>query len=413
MRPRALVMLILLVWLAILGLATGFSLFYKLGYIIGTGLVIGYFWNYLNLWKVTIAAERRTGVAYTGESFDVRIWAKNAGFFTKSRLDIRDWSTVGGATQVTPIILGSHQTRSWIVSILCTRRGSYTLGPLEAHSEDLFGFFYKTKLLKTKSEIVVYPKIVELPSITTLRTRFMDEGTRSQKSQSSTPQATSIRQYEFGDTVNRIHWPMTAKHGELMSKEFDVNFASEAWIALDLESAYHEIDGNNSTDETAATVAISLAKRLMHLGTSVGVLSQSSTTTAIPLGRGQPHLIRILEFLAFSKADSNIGLDQIIEQSMHRFGKNCTLTVITPKTSDDLAKVLRHLSDQGISVSVVQVGINEHLKNSFNPLFRDAISTAYVTTGTDLDLELSSLYAPLNPAPLTRSSIIANFSGNQ
>ena len=51
--------------------------------------------------------------------------------------------------------------------------------------------------------------------------------------------------------------------------------------------------------------------------------------------------------------------------------------------------------------------------NSSNPLFRDTVSTAYVTTGTDLDLELSSLYAPLNPAPLTRSSILANFSGNQ
>ena len=75
--------------------------------------------------------------------------------------------------------------------------------------------------------------------------------------------------------------------------------------------------------------------------------------------------------------------------------------------------MLHHLSDRGISVSVVQVGIDEHLKNSFNPLFRDTISTAYVNPETDLDLELSSLYAPLNPTPLARSSIIANFRGNQ
>ena len=220
MRPRAIVMIVLLAWLVILGLATGFSLFYRLGYIIAIGLCVGYIWNYLNLWNVTIAAERRTRVAYTGESFVIRIWATNASFFSKSRIDIRDWSTLNDNSQVIPVVLGSWQTRSWLISTICTRRGSYMLGPLEAHSEDLFGFFYKTKLLETQREIVVYPKIVELPSINNTVNQFMDDGTKSKKTQSSTPQATSIRQYEFGDTVNRIHWPMTAKHGELMSKEF-------------------------------------------------------------------------------------------------------------------------------------------------------------------------------------------------
>jgi len=58
MRPRAIVMLVLLAWLVILGLSTGFPLFYRLGYIISIGLFISYIWNYLNLWQVTVTAEK-------------------------------------------------------------------------------------------------------------------------------------------------------------------------------------------------------------------------------------------------------------------------------------------------------------------------------------------------------------------
>ena len=394
MRPRAIVMIVLLAWLVILGLATGFSLFYRLGYIITFGLVVSYIWNHLNLWRVTIAAERRTGVAYTGQSFDVRIWATNTSFFTKSRIDIRDWSTLNGNSQVIPVVLGSSQTKSWLVSTTCTRRGSYMLGPLEAHSEDLFGFFYKTKLLETQREIVVYPKIVELPSINNTVNQFMDDGTKSKKTQSSTPQATSIRQYEFGDTVNRIHWPMTAKHGELMSKEFDVNFAAESWIILDLQSTSHISDGPHSTDETAVTVAVSLAKRLMHLGTSVGILSQSSATQEIPLGRGQQHLIRILNVLAHSQADGEIPLEQVLQSNQHKFGESSNLTIITPSLTPNLLKTLSYLHSKRISLAVVQIGIGALGSSPLEMLSPNAIPVIYVDPESDLNTSLRSLYVP-------------------
>jgi len=394
MRPRAIVMIVLLAWLVILGLATGFSLFYRLGYIIAIGLCVGYIWNYLNLWNVTIAAERRTRVAYTGESFVIRIWATNASFFSKSRIDIRDWSTLTDNSHTTPIVLNSHQTRSWLVNTVCTRRGSYTLGPLEAHSEDLFGFFYQTRLLETQQEIVVYPRIIELPSLSSTITQFMDDGVRSKKTQSSTPQATSIRQYEPGDTVNRIHWPMTAKHGELMSKEFDVNFSAESWIVLDLQSIVHSSNGPLSTDETAVTVAVSLAKRLMYLGTSVGILSQSTAATEIPLGRGQQHLIRILDILAHSQPNSIKPLANVLELNQHKFGEGCVVTIITPSLLSDSLKILQYLHNKRITIAVVQVGIDpedETVAASFPP---GILSVVYITPESDLDTSLRSLYSP-------------------
>jgi uncharacterized protein (DUF58 family) len=394
MRPRAIVMVVLLAWLVILGLATGFSLFYRLGYIIAIGLCVGYLWNYLNLWRVSMAVERRTRVAYTGGAFVVRIWATNGSFFNKSRIDIRDCSTLTDTSYITPIVLNSRQTRSWLVDISCTRRGSYTLGPLEVHSEDLFGFFYQTKLLETQQEIVVYPRIIELPSLISPVTQVFDDGVRSKKTQSSTPQAMSIRQYESGDTVNRIHWPMTAKHGELMSKEFDANFSTESWIVLDLQSFVHSTDGPRSTDEPAVTVAVSLAKRLMHLGTSVGILSQSTTAKEIPLGRGQQHLIRILDILAHSQADGIIPLSNLLELNQHKFGKGCVVTIITPSLLRDSFKILQYLNSKQITIAIVQIGMHPLGEPVSEPLFKDTISTIYINPENDLDSSLQFLYSP-------------------
>jgi uncharacterized protein (DUF58 family) len=393
-------MLVLLAWLVILGLSTGFPLFYRLGYIISIGLFISYIWNYLNLWQVTVTAERRTGIAYTGQSFDIRIWATNAGFFSKSRIDIRDLSTLTGNSHVTPIALGSRQTRSWLLNTTCPHRGAYTLGPLEVHSEDLFGFFYKTKIQGTQQNIVVYPKIIELPSINSPLPHFFDEGTKSKKTQVPTPQATSIRKYEFGDTVNRIHWPMTAKHGELMSKEFDVSFSTESWIVLDLQSTAHRNHGSHSTDETAVTVAVSLAKRLMHLGTSVGILSQNSTAIEIPLGRGQQHLIRMLDILAHSQADGHAPVETILTNNQHKFGEHCILTIITTALSSSLWKVLPRLQRTGIAISVVQVEVDPIHTKPTEPFFQNTIPTVYINPESNLDISLKPLYMPLAPNSL-------------
>jgi len=204
----------------------------------------------------------------------------------------------------------------------------------------------------------------------------------------------SIRQYESGDTVNRIHWPMTAKHGELMSKEFDANFSTESWIVLDLQSFVHSTDGPRSTDEPAVTVAVSLAKRLMHLGTSVGILSQSTTAKEIPLGRGQQHLIRILDILAHSQADGIIPLSNLLELNQHKFGKGCVVTIITPSLLRDSFKILQYLNSKQITIAIVQIGMHPLGEPVSEPLFKDTISTIYINPENDLDSSLQFLYSP-------------------
>ena len=51
----------------------------------------------------------------------------------------------------------------------------------------------------------------------------------------TTPLATTVRPYAPGDSMNRIHWRSTARHGDIQVKEFDLEQTADAWIILDLQ----------------------------------------------------------------------------------------------------------------------------------------------------------------------------------
>ena len=44
----------------------------------------------------------------------------------------------------------------------------------------------------------------------------------------TTPLATTVRPYAPGDSMNRIHWKSTARHGEIQVKEFDLEQTADA-----------------------------------------------------------------------------------------------------------------------------------------------------------------------------------------
>ena len=43
-----------------------------------------------------------------------------------------------------------------------------------------------------------------------------------------------MRDYATGDSLNRIHWPTTARTRRLMGKEFELDPTADIWLYLDL-----------------------------------------------------------------------------------------------------------------------------------------------------------------------------------
>ncbi len=55
------------------------------------------------------------------------------------------------------------------------------------------------------------------------------------KSMDITPHAAGVREYVTGDPMKRIHWPTSARRGQLMVKEFEQDPQAEVWLFLDAQ----------------------------------------------------------------------------------------------------------------------------------------------------------------------------------
>jgi uncharacterized protein (DUF58 family) len=94
-----------------------------------------------------------------------------------------------------------------------------------------------------------------------------------------------VRPYAPGDPIRVVHWPATARWGDLMVKELDVPVAAAVVIVVDLR-------GDHDASEAAASVAAGLAGAALRAGYVVSMLTAErdgpragSVTSSLEAGR--------------------------------------------------------------------------------------------------------------------------------
>jgi uncharacterized protein (DUF58 family) len=361
----------LLLWLVILivALATGRQLLLRLLYLQSAILVLSFAWTLLNLHGVSLVRQTRSRRAQVGQLAEERFLVRNLGWFPKLWLEVRDHSQLPGhlASRVVSS-LAPRSYRGWLVRTRCVERGIFRLGPLTLASGDPLGLFRAERHLPATSTILVYPATVDLPGFEPPVGVLPGGDAIRRRAQYITTNVAGIRDYAPGDSFNRIHWPSTARTGRLMVKEFELDPLADIWIVLDMERSVHvgeadvppaavqlppleslfEFELAPTTEEYAVTIAASLSKHFIGLNRSVGLITYGGAgRRVLQADRGERQLDKILEQLATVRAAGRVTLEQLLVAEERLFGRNTTVVVITPSTSEEWIQRLRDLGRRG------------------------------------------------------------------
>ena len=112
-------------------------------------------------------------------------------------------------------------------------RGRYPIESVEAVLEDPFGLERVEMKLPAGESLLVYPRLVELDAL------FSDSGARALEGRRLLLRRPtgydlhSVRDYQQGESLRRVHWPTTAKRGHLMVKELEDAPRDETAVLLD------------------------------------------------------------------------------------------------------------------------------------------------------------------------------------
>ena len=129
--------------------------------------------------------------------------------------------------------LGAHGHARYVLRGLA--RGRYEFEGSIAVIEDPFGLERVEQPLDSPGALLVYPRLVELDRL------FSEGGIRSHDGRQlllrrpSGFDLHSVREYEHGDSLRKVHWRSTARRGQLMVKELEDSPRDEVAVVLDAD----------------------------------------------------------------------------------------------------------------------------------------------------------------------------------
>ncbi|MEM8532713.1 MAG: DUF58 domain-containing protein [Chloroflexota bacterium] len=369
MRPIAILALASLSFLAAQG--TGIPLFFHLFYLLLALLVLSYLWAWLNIRGVRVERETFTHRTQVGEQAHERLTIHNIWSIPKLWVELQDHSDLPlhGAGFVT--YLPGRERRRWVTRTPCTMRGKFTLGPTTIISGDPFGIFRLARPVGGTSEILVYPQTTALPGFGLPSAELPGGQDVKSRAYHVTPNVATVRDYQPGDSFNRIHWRTSARSGKLMVKEFELDPTAEIYVVLDMQervqhyalpsrttnngSGRRELRVAESTEEYVVQAAASITRHLLEQNRTVGFIGWGQHREVIPAERESRQLFKILEALAVLRAHGAQPLAEVLAAESTRFGRNCTLVIITPSLDERWIISLQHLLYRGARAVVVQI----------------------------------------------------------
>jgi uncharacterized protein (DUF58 family) len=234
-------------------------------------------------------------------------------------------------------------------------RGRYTLDEAQALIQDPFGREHATAPLPGGAALLVFPRLVELDELFSESGAQAHEGRRLLLRRPTGFDLHSVREYEEGESLRRVHWRTTARRGQLMVKELQDEPRDEVAVVLDVDAASVAGPRGSSSFDAQVRAAGSILRAQVWRGRravlAVNSIAQESQRVHSPAADWR----RALELLAAAEPTGKTPLAAMLLDDSGPAGRAQELVVVTAKLDPKLVArlVQRALGHRRVSVVYV------------------------------------------------------------
>ena len=210
--------------------AFGSKVLYPVAIGLPVAVLLAWLWTALANRPLQVRRKLPSGERLEGDDVEVEVRLVSERRLVPARWTLRE--RIGKLGEVaTP--LGADGHARYVLERL--RRGRYAFEGSVAVIEDPFGLERVEQPLDSPGALLVYPRLVELVRL------FSEGGTRSHDGRRlllrrpSGFDLHSVREYEHGDSLRKVHWRTTARRAQLMVKELEDAPRDEVAVVLDAD----------------------------------------------------------------------------------------------------------------------------------------------------------------------------------
>ncbi len=293
------------------------------------------------------------------------------------------------------------------------------MGPTRLVVSDALGLFQAERSFPAERTLIVLPMVFPLREVLQPPGFLPGGQVIRRRSLEITPHASGVRAYVPGDPMRRIHWPTTARRGQLIVKEFEQDPQAEVWIFLDaqqnvqarvpydtpampLESLLFtrrpKLTLPPDTLEYAISIAASLSNYFLGEKRSVGLVARDRAYAVIPAERSERQQTKILETLAFMEGKGEQSIGALVSAHAPLLPKGSSVILLTASGSDDLIVVTDDLQRRRLRPIVILLDAETFGGRAGSEQLAAALQaqgtpTRLIRCGVDLSDELSGFSA--------------------
>jgi uncharacterized protein (DUF58 family) len=217
---------------------------------------------YVRSRRPRLEVTRRLGSAtvHDGDTTTVSLLVANRSSRPISHLTIEDDVNRLGVATFEVARLKKRESTTATYRVTCRPRGVYRVGPTVVRAFDPLGLAETSAGTGPIDRIVVYPAVEELSGFPIIRGQDPAMSvSRPEHARRGGEDFYTLREYQRGDDLRRVHWPSSAKTDELMIRQLETPWQSRALVLLDVRSSSYESDeGFEKAVSGAATIVTHL-----------------------------------------------------------------------------------------------------------------------------------------------------------
>jgi uncharacterized protein (DUF58 family) len=246
-------------------------------------------------------------------------------------------------------------------TLLFRKRGMYKIGPALLRSGDPLGMYEQTRKYGPVEYLTVFPELVSLSELDLpAEDPFGDRRSRRRVFEDPN-RPMGVREYCPEDSFRRIHWPATARTGQLQVKVYQQTSTQVLMVCMNVATTRRHWEGvYPALMEKLVSVAATLVYHGVQAGYQVGLMSNgclahSDRPFSIQPGRSPDQLAHLLQALAGVTPFVTAPFERFLLKEMPKVRYGASLVIVTALTTPELIEALQRLKSRGRRLTLMSL----------------------------------------------------------
>lgn len=229
------------------------------------------------------------------------------------------------------------------------KRGIYEVGEASLEINDILFICKVKKVIKSNEKVKVYPKLHKIEEKDSFQS-VLGNSPAGGSNIGDFSTTVDVRKYYYGDNLNKIHWKISAKLGELYTRNFESQNSENKILIIDMSENELKDEVN---EESMISFSASLVNYFFENNTQINVYINNKEEKCFEIDNKEA-FNNIMEYFITHKSLGKKSVSEFLRTKDEHSWFEKPIYILTVKLNSELEKQIAWLRANGKECKVLE-----------------------------------------------------------